>query len=68
MDALLSFPVVDLCAGDHTVCLAVFVDSRCIMMSKQGSGLFQQLLSQMPSDGQLVRKEVFALPQLAFLR
>lgn len=47
-------------SGDHTVCLAVFVDGRCRMLSKQGSHLCQQLLGKTPRDGQCIRKELFA--------
>lgn len=51
---------------DQAMCLAVFVDSRCILVSKQDSRLHQQLLGQMPDDGQLIGKELFALPPSAF--
>lgn len=51
---------------DHSVCCAVFVDGRCITVSKQDSRLHQQLLGQMPSDGQHVDKELFAFLPLPF--
>lgn len=51
---------------DHSVCRAVFVDGRCIMVSKQDSRLHQQLLGQMPSDGRRVGKELFAFLPLPF--